>query len=294
MTTQQQAWDAEAALREPDTTSASTSTATSTELNETPASTTQVEQTPAAAAPAAQPDPLEELRKNYLQLQQSQTELLQRLASTESVAKAAVGRVSAWQSEQDAARTAAARTAAEAPSKAAIAAATTPEKWNTLKSEFPEWGEAIESFVESRFSSVPQGQQGLTEEQIDAKLKSLPANSPEIDIETRKDLVESIIPGWEQKVNAPAFAPWMEAQPAEVKALAASVKVSDAVKLVRLFEKHEASQAQAIEAQRQETLRNAAGGRPNASSRTDVDPGNLSPEAIWNQEATAREKQRRG
>ena len=110
MTTQQQAWDAEAALREPDTTSASTSTATSTELNETPASTTQVEQ-PAAAAPAAQPDPLEELRKNFLALQQSNTELQQRLANTESVAKAAVGRVSAWQSEQEAARAAAAKTA---------------------------------------------------------------------------------------------------------------------------------------------------------------------------------------
>ena len=294
MTTQQQAWDAEAALREPDTTSASTNAATSTETPETPAATTQVE--PPAGSTAATPDPLEELRKNFLALQQSNTELQQRLANTESVAKAAVGRVAAWQSEQDAARKAAAAApAADAPSKAAIAAATTPEKWNTLKGEFPEWGEAIESFVESRLTNVPQGQPGITEEQIDAKLKSLPANNQSgLDIDTLKDIVESIIPGWEQKVNAPTYAPWIATQPPEVQALGASTKVSDAVKLVRLFEKHEASQAQAIEAQRQETLRIAAGGRPNAASRTDVDPGNLSPEALWNQEAAAREKKRGG
>lgn len=296
MTTLQEAWDAEAALRgEQEQSSSTTTPEAGTETIQGAASETtekQQEVQPAAKAEEVVPDPLEEIRKNYLALQQSQSELLQRLARTEQVTQAAVGRVAAWQSEQDAARKAAADKAAKgSPSSAEIAAAATPETWNTLKSEFPEWGEAIEALVDSK-TPAQTGPAGVTLEQVEERLSKMPLGA-QIDAETRKDLVESIIPGWQEKINTPAFGTWYATQPENVRALGASEKVSDAVKLIRSFEAHAAKQAAEVNVDdKQAILLDAAGARPGAS-RADAGTSQLTPEQIWEQEAEATAKKRK-
>jgi hypothetical protein len=43
-------------------------------------------------------------------------------------------------------------------------------------------------------------------------------------------------PGWRETVQSPAFARWIEVQPQEVRALSASYKPADALKLLRLYD----------------------------------------------------------
>jgi hypothetical protein len=51
--------------------------------------------------------------------------------------------------------------------------------------------------------------------------------------------LDAIVDGdWQQEVNSPKFAEWMKAQTPEVKALAASDKLRDAARLMRLFKAH--------------------------------------------------------
>src|ERR1700756_1462346 len=75
------------------------------------------------------------------------------------------GRVSALQSEFAKSRTVS--PAGVAPNQTQIAAAAKdPEKWESLKKDFPEWSEGIEAFVDARFARH-QAPAGLTPEQVE-------------------------------------------------------------------------------------------------------------------------------
>mgnify|MGYP000904673107 CR=1 FL=1 len=59
--------------------------------------------------------------------------------------------------------------------------------------------------------------------------------------EARRETLEVMFPDWEQEVRTESFGTWLNGQPDDVKALAASDKVTDAARMLRLYEKAKAA-----------------------------------------------------
>jgi len=59
--------------------------------------------------------------------------------------------------------------------------------------------------------------------------------------EARRETLEVMFPDWEQEVRTEAFGNWLNGQPDDVKALAASDKVTDAARMLRLYDKAKAA-----------------------------------------------------
>lgn len=74
--------------------------------------------------------------------------------------------------------------------------------------------------------------------------EKIQAASQEIRAQTVEASLEAVFPGWKEEVKTPAFATWINAQAADVKALASSDKVGDAAKMLRLFDKAKSAPAQ--------------------------------------------------
>lgn len=98
-------------------------------------------------------------------------------------------------------------------------------KMARLKEDYPEFGAALDDALEERLKSVTEG------------LKS-PAVDGEQKVFTRAEFndfrVETAHPGWKEKVVAPEFSGWLQAQPREVQALGASANPQDAIRLLDL------------------------------------------------------------
>ena len=103
-----------------------------------------------------------------------------------------------------------------------------PEAMARLKSDYPEFAEAMESALNERLSSLEQriaqqqqpAQAGVTPQEI-SRLRS------EMAVEVRH-------PGWQDRVQTPEFRGWLQRQPREVQMLAASESPQDAVRLLDL------------------------------------------------------------
>jgi hypothetical protein len=103
-----------------------------------------------------------------------------------------------------------------------------PEAMARLKSDYPEFAEAMESALNERLSSLEQRiaqqqqpvQAGVTPQEI-SRLRS------EMAVEVRH-------PGWQDRVQTPEFRGWLQRQPREVQMLAASESPQDAVRLLDL------------------------------------------------------------
>ena len=192
----------------------------------------------------------------------------------------------------------AAQTAAQSADKAPTQnqinqAITNPEKWDALKSDFPEWGEATEAYVEARLAGLtpasqdPQVIANLITAEID-KIK------PGIYLEAAKTSIDAVFPGWEETVKTPEFQDWKSKQPDDIQALAASDHVRDAVKMLRLYSDKTSPEVARIQDARNKKL-NAASSAP--SKGDNVPPAKtldeLSPKELWEHEARLREKQRK-
>lgn len=110
-------------------------------------------------------------------------------------------------------------------------ALSSPKEWDELKSEYPEWANAVEKFTDHRMSGVdPDSIAKMVEQQLSAKS----ATDEERIIKTS---LNAAFPGWEKELKTPEFAAWREAQSDEIKALGASNDVGDAARMLRLYEK---------------------------------------------------------
>ena len=184
-------------------------------------------------------DPLDTLRTDIAAIAKQLTGLPvldQRLKSFE-------GRLGKMQNEQLAAASAAAKAAGgDAPTAKQIGAASiSSEKFNALKKEFPEWGEAIEEFVTA--SRGAQGAPVDTEalrKQIKEELSAefAPAIQAARDEGRALANIDRAHEGWEQLVVTPEFGSWLDAQPSDVKALSESSKAADAIKMLDLYADH--------------------------------------------------------
>lgn len=197
--------------------------------------------------------------------------------------KEARGRIGALQSEWSKAK-------AAGPSQTQISAAVKdPEKWASLKSDFPEWGEGITEYVESRLGSLAGS--GLTAEQIEQLVtQKAGERTAELERTFSERLVEFKHPGWKKEVNTSDFAAWLAVQPDQTKALANSSDPLDAIAMLDSYAAHKAKPVQQVQQGRQQRLANAV-----TTTRSNPAPvtktfDQMSPAEQWDYLASQREK----
>lgn len=208
--------------------------------------------------------------------------------------KTAEGRVAAMQREFQQAR--AAQTAVapqDAPSQERMAAAArSPEKWEQLKQDFPEWAGAMEEYVAAQLGSVRGNANGLSPEQVN---QALAQQRAEIQAEMQRELqyarVEGKYENWRDEINTPEFAAWFSMQSPETRALADSPKAQDAIRMLDMYQDAKKRPASEIRQERGARLAAAATVRPGATKPA-KSLDDLTPEELWNHEAAQREKTR--
>lgn len=263
-------WDAQAASRSAE------DNPSPQQADETPH---QEEQEEVTAAPAAEPpkvDPLiEELRRG-------QADLVNQLKTT-------TGRVAALQSELAQAKKAAAPAApGDAPTDAQIAAAAAdPAEWKQLKEDFPDWGTAIEKFLDVKLAGLKPAAAPPAQEPVD------PTAAIQKQIEQREiAYVERKHPGWEQLIKTPEFETWFKAQPKDVQDLADSPYSADAVDLFNRFKANPATaKVTSLQQQRGQRLAAAQTGKPGKTApMKSVD--DMTPQELWDHEAALQKARR--
>lgn len=155
--------------------------------------------------------------------------------------KTAEGRVAAMQREMDVAKQAA-KAAQSAPSQAQIAAASGDvKKWESLKTDFPEWADATEQFVNAKLAGLtPQQAQGLDAAQVEELVRQQGAKArAEALAAIEEAKVEIKHPDWVRKINSEDFKKWFGEQPDDVKKLSKSPRGLDAIRLIDLFDERE-------------------------------------------------------
>lgn len=162
----------------------------------------------------------------------------------------------------------------DAPTAGEIRAAqASPEAMARLKSDYPEFAEAMESALNERLSSLEQRlsqqqqpqQSGVTPDEIQ-RLRS------ELSVEVRH-------PGWQDRVRTTEFIGWLQRQPREVQLLAASESPQDAIRLLDLHDDAMKSGS----SQRTQRLNSAAAipsGRSGAHVRQKA-VEDMTPEEYW-------------
>lgn len=195
---------------------------------------------PAKAEPVAEPiDPMKVLVDRMDKFEKGHTTLAGNTGRIQAMVKEIHDGMAAAQ--------AATNTGVDAPSQAQMRSASVdPKEWAKLKSEFPEWADATEKFIDARIAYA--GGNPADQAKIDKLVADRVAGETAA---VRTEMVDShldaIVDGsWRETTNSPAFGTWLDAQPDGVKALAESNKLTDAAKMLRLFEK--SKQAPAIPA----------------------------------------------
>lgn len=183
----------------------------------------------------------------------------------------------------------AARKVQDAPSQAEVKAAlATPEKWQALKDEFPDWSEAVEAFVDSRVAGNAPPPVDV-DPLVEAKLSKL---LPGVRREISEDILDDIVSGWREDVGSEDFAKWAAEQGDDVAKLIASERVSDAAKLVRLYRNSKVDPGKAIKDARKDALEVATAVPKGATVPAAKSPDDMTPAELWEYEARQRAKQR--
>lgn len=161
----------------------------------------------------------------------------------------------------------------DAPSAGEIRdAQRSPEAMARLKSDYPEFAEAMESALNERIS--------MLEQKIVRQAPAASSVTPEDIARLRAEMaVEVRHPGWQSAVQEPVFQGWLQRQPREVQMLAASESPQDAIRLLDLY----SDGGRTATAQRTQRLNSAAAipsGRSGANARQKA-VEDMSPEEYW-------------
>lgn len=210
--------------------------------------------------------------------------------------KTAEGRVAAIQRELDSAK-AAAKATSNGPSATQIqAAATSTEKWDSLRTDFPEWAEATEQFVKASLQGHPAKQvDGLTPAQVEAMVGERIASERTA---TQRAIEEAKVEGkhedWKAVINTPQFVDWYSKQTADVKALGASESGRDAIRLLDTYRSAAAAPAAQVQESRQAKLAAAVNTRPGAAAPVAKTIDQMTPAELWEHERKRAAKQGNG
>lgn len=164
----------------------------------------------------------------------------------------------------------------EAPTAGEIRAAQqNPEAMSSLKRDYPEFADAMESALNERLSSMEQrlsAQQPQQAQQPGIGREDINRLRSEVAVEIRH-------PGWQDRVQTPEFVGWLQRQPREVQMLAASESPQDAVRLLDLH----TSAASTATSQRTQRLSAAAAiptGRSGSTARAKATE-DMTPQEYW-------------
>lgn len=212
-------------------------------------------------------------------------EIREHNARLEHELRSAAGRVAAMQREHDKARA----VQQHQPTQQQVSAAVkNPERWESLKSDFPEWGEAMEEYVNARLQGMQPGQ-GVSPEQIADFVNSQVSNSK---AELARAIEEAKIEGrhesWREEVQTQEFGAWLSAQAPEVQRLAESERSRDAIRMLDMYAEAKKSTATGIKQERNARLSVAATQRGSAPPPKSVD--DMSAAELWEHEAKKRSK----
>lgn len=206
-----------------------------------------------------------------------------------------------------AAAQAAVKVVQSAPTAQQVAKANvTSEKWDQLKTEFPEWAEAVEERLGVQGTQPDlEALRNQIREELTPQLTSSISAALKADIEAKTEtrLVNVAHRGWTNTVKTPEFSAWMQAQPADVQALGASPVAEDAITLLDQYAAHRQQAVTTppvdpavILAARAKRLQEAASvARGNANLAPTKSTDDMSPEEYWNYLAAQdlKEQQRR-
>ena len=157
----------------------------------------------------------------------------QRLKQTES-------RIGAMQNKLSAAEKAA-QAAPPAPTKEEIeVAAKEKESWETLKEDFPEWAEVVETRFAKTKTDFEERQKALEQSQllssrvIDQKIADL---TDTMEQTREKTTLTFKYPDWESIVQSPEYATWLKTQTTEIQQKTSSKFAKDAISVLDEFSK---------------------------------------------------------
>ena len=202
-----------------------------------------------------------------------------------------------------AAAKAAASTTETAPTDKQIAKAIDdPADWNALKEEFPEWSSATEKFVDARIARIagPQAVDPKAIERIVAE--QVAGATAAVRESTAKDALDVTFPGWQEDVTTDSFKAWIAAQTPQVNEWAASSKVGDAARLLKLWEQSKAPTAQATDdsakaarilEDRQQRLAASAAAPRGVKPAATKSPDQMTMPELWAYEKRLLEKKQR-
>ena len=163
----------------------------------------------------------------------------------------------------------------DAPTAGEIRAAQqNPEAMSSLKRDYPEFAEAMESALNERLSVLEQriAAQPQHVQQPTVSADEISRLRSEVAVEIRH-------PGWQDRVQTPEFVGWLHRQPREVQMLAESERPQDAVRLLDLH----SEAATSTTSQRTQRLSAAAAipsGRSGASIRQKA-VEDMTPQEYW-------------
>lgn len=275
--TEQEMWAEEAKAIEP----AEVATVAATDV--VPAATPETKVEPAANA---NDDPYAGLHPAIKAKLESQDLLAERLRKAE-------GHIGGLSSENKrintelAAAKAAAAAVTQAPSQTQVAKAQlSTEKWDQLKTDFPEWADALEERLGNTAQPDLDGLRNQIRDELTPQLTTDISTrlKAEIAAETEGRLVNIAHRGWKDTVKTPDFQTWYGQQPQHVQALGASPTAEDAITLLDHYRAQTANKPNAatIKASRQQRMQEAATLAKGNSSMTPVkSTDDMSPEEYW-------------
>lgn len=241
------------------------------------------EATPAEADPYANLSPEVQAKlKRFDEIAATQSQLINEL-------QAAKGRIGALQSQWDKARS---QTAAAPTQTQVAAAAKDPEKWESLKKDFPEWGDAISEFVETRLGSLAAQAKGPAQEEIE-QLVAQRTEAAAADLEWKFNLALVSVkhPNWKSDINTDDFKQWFAGQPKELQALANSRDGADAIRVLDLYYGDKAKPAASVIDERKQRQAAAAGvHKPSSGAVTSKRVEDMTLKELWDYEARRRSK----
>jgi hypothetical protein len=159
--------------------------------------------------------------------------------------KQAERRVGSLTNELGQARKAAEETAKkdkDAPTKEAIdAAAKSEELWLELKADFPEWTEAMDKRLAAENARTDKRLKEIGDkiDSIKPTTEFQEEKIQELKVEFAKEFVSSRHPRWQETVKTQDFTGWIDTQPDEIKEKCRSLRPTDAIEVLDLFQNRE-------------------------------------------------------
>ncbi len=275
----QEDWDAVAQEREQGTTTPPETPEVKTEQQ-----TEQQAQSTETSTEATKTDPYEGLHPEIRAKLERFDQMVGLVPDIANQLKATVGRVGKLQSEWEKSRTSGAQ-----PTQTQVAAAAKdPEKWAALKKDFPEWGDAIAEFVESR---TPKGT-GIDQEALEQLVaQRTEATTATLQKKFNEDLVTVAHRTWKADVKTEEFGAWYRVQKPEVQALSSSTDPFDAISLMDRYYADKKKPVEKVQETRQKRLEAAVTTKPTPAGSTPMKSiEDMSPQELWDYEAAQRAK----